>query len=478
MSSYFARRLTYDEPEYYGGGGGRYRPGATLADLLMRQGDLGAERARAVAPLASAIQDAGEAIGEGIQKWEMSKRNKGWVDYVESGEWTKDPKAAYARAQKVWGPQEGRLQFEALAATQRIGQGNPEQDRKDLGLIIGAADQMDDGARAHLWPQLRAIGRRVFPHVEIGEQYDPQQWAAISPLGPQLRGEKPEKLGRGDRLVQGNRVVVDALPETEKPDTRSLDVQAAEALRRGDKATYGQILKVKKEMGQADDRQPRGGGDGEPLMAVIGDDGQPVYLPRSQAVGRRPASSREQGRPVVSGDANRIADFDTSLDDLNDLTGAIGRKGATGASAKVGAAVPNFVTEWTGFGADAKKKQAVIDRVKQVIGKALEGGVLRKEDEYKYEKILPTIGDPPDLVQTKMTGLYGAIQQRRQTLLDSLSDAGYDVAKYSARAPRERSRAGSAGGGGPVRIGSDSDYDALPSGAEFVGPDGKRRRKP
>lgn len=41
-------------------------------------------------------------------------------------------------------------------------------------------------------------------------------------------------------------------------------------------------------------------------------------------------------------------------------------------------------------------------------------------------------------------------------------------------------RSGAAGGrgGGPVQIKDDAQYDALPSGAEFIGPDGVRRRKP
>jgi hypothetical protein len=38
--------------------------------------------------------------------------------------------------------------------------------------------------------------------------------------------------------------------------------------------------------------------------------------------------------------------------------------------------------------------------------------------------------------------------------------------------------AGGRGGSGPVRINDDAGYDALPSGAEFIGPDGVRRRKP
>lgn len=169
-------------------------------------------------------------------------------------------------------------------------------------------------------------------------------------------------------------------------------------------------------------------------IAVMGDDGQPVYMLPNQAVGRRPASNREQGRPVTSGDANRVADLNTSMDDLKVLTEVLsGVSGSTGTSAKVGAMLPNWVTELTGRGTSAKQKQATIDRVKQVIGKALEGGVLRKEDEQKYEKILPTIYDPPPIVTSKLQGLESALSQRKSVLVDALKDAGYDTAAYEAR---------------------------------------------
>lgn len=171
----------------------------------------------------------------------------------------------------------------------------------------------------------------------------------------------------------------------------------------------------------------------EPLVAIVGANGQSVLVPRSQAVGKQPASTREQGRQVTSGDAGRIADFDTSLDDLVTMRKELTGIGTTGASAKAGAMLPNVVTEVTGIGSQAKQKQAVIDRVKQVIGKALEGGVLRKEDEVKYEKILPTIGDPPAIVKAKLDGLEKAIQQRKQTTLDALDDANYDVTRYRER---------------------------------------------
>jgi len=174
--------------------------------------------------------------------------------------------------------------------------------------------------------------------------------------------------------------------------------------------------------------------DSEPLVPIIGSDGQPVLVPRSQAVGKRPASTREQGRPVTSGDANRIADFDTSLDELRALDTVLSAKGSTGVEASVRASLPAWANEMTsGWGTQAKQRQAVIERVKQVIGKTLEGGVLRKEDEYKYAKILPTISDTPEVVQSKIQGLRTAVVDRRGNLLDALSDAGYETGRFQAR---------------------------------------------
>jgi hypothetical protein len=144
------------------------------------------------------------------------------------------------------------------------------------------------------------------------------------------------------------------------------------------------------------------------------------------------SSSREQGRPVTSGDAGDLADFDTSLDDLNVLRKHISTAGDTGILAKAAAKVP-YVTQITGWGASAKAKQAMVDRVRQVIGKVLEGGVLRKEDEIKYENILPTMGDANEVVLAKLDGLEQAMAQRKSRRMDALQDAGYDVGKFQAR---------------------------------------------
>lgn len=58
-----------------------------------------------------------------------------------------------------------------------------------------------------------------------------------------------------------------------------------------------------------------------------------------------------------------------------------------------------------------RELQADIDKVKQVVGKALEGGVLRKEDEDKYKKILATITDTPETAEYKINGVIDSLQQ-------------------------------------------------------------------
>lgn len=59
----------------------------------------------------------------------------------------------------------------------------------------------------------------------------------------------------------------------------------------------------------------------------------------------------------------------------------------------------------------SRRIQADVDRVRQTVGKALEGGVLRKEDEEKYKKILSTLSDTPGTAIYKIDALTSSIQR-------------------------------------------------------------------
>lgn len=159
------------------------------------------------------------------------------------------------------------------------------------------------------------------------------------------------------------------------------------------------------------------------------------HLAVARAAEARLAAKGEAGRELPAGSATKIAAYNTGLDDLKTLTTTLVQPGATGVGATIGAAVPDWVTSMTGWGTEPKQKEATIGLVKQVIGKTLEGGVLRREDEIKYAKILPKIEDSPAIVASKLQGLDQAIRQQRQRDLEALSAAGYNVSRFTEPPP-------------------------------------------
>lgn len=72
----------------------------------------------------------------------------------------------------------------------------------------------------------------------------------------------------------------------------------------------------------------------------------------------------------------------------------------------------------------ARQVQADVDRIRQTVGKALEGGVLRKEDEEKYKKILATLTDTPETALYKIDQLIDDIQTNYNRFLEAQSGAG------------------------------------------------------
>ncbi|WP_196300265.1 hypothetical protein, partial [Streptococcus pneumoniae] len=82
-----------------------------------------------------------------------------------------------------------------------------------------------------------------------------------------------------------------------------------------------------------------------------------------------------------------------------------------------------------------------------------------------YARILPTIGDPPDVAAAKIDALTTTLQQKRDTVLENLSAAGYGVDGFNKpSAPPRPIPSHSGGGGATIR------YER--------GSDGKLRRVP
>lgn len=85
----------------------------------------------------------------------------------------------------------------------------------------------------------------------------------------------------------------------------------------------------------------------------------------------------------------------------------------------------------------ARQVQAQVDRVRQVVGKALEGGVLRKEDEEKYKKILATITDTPETALYKIDALIASITRDIENYKTLQSQSGYYVPGKGSYQPED-----------------------------------------
>lgn len=77
--------------------------------------------------------------------------------------------------------------------------------------------------------------------------------------------------------------------------------------------------------------------------------------------------------------------------------------------------------------------QAVNSQIKaaaQMIGRYMEGGVLRAEDLPKYAAMLPSLSDTPETAQNKINNVRSLLERKYNTDLDSLQQGGYDVSNF------------------------------------------------
>jgi hypothetical protein len=122
------------------------------------------------------------------------------------------------------------------------------------------------------------------------------------------------------------------------------------------------------------------------------------------------------GKPLTSGQIDKLSDNGAVIGSLQDLRKTLQEN-------------EQFIGPIAGFAAynpysDAKKAEAKINLVRQRVGKVLEGGVLRKEDEEKYKLILATLRDNPELAIAKVDGIISTIERDMQIYRDQLRASG------------------------------------------------------
>jgi len=137
---------------------------------------------------------------------------------------------------------------------------------------------------------------------------------------------------------------------------------------------------------------------------------------RNEVVKALAESGGQVNKDMSQADITKITDFQSGLSSLTEL-----RKTISDNLQYVGP-ISGFqaINPWS----KARQVQANIDKVKQTVGKALEGGVLRKEDEEKYKKILSTINDTPETATYKIDSLKSSLERDLANYITVVGEAG------------------------------------------------------
>ena len=82
------------------------------------------------------------------------------------------------------------------------------------------------------------------------------------------------------------------------------------------------------------------------------------------------------------------------------------------------------------YASEAQKANAQIEAAAQMVGKYMEGGVLRAEDVVKYKRMLPQLSDTPEVAASKMNQVQEMLAKKYNHDLEALTQGGYDVSRF------------------------------------------------
>lgn len=128
--------------------------------------------------------------------------------------------------------------------------------------------------------------------------------------------------------------------------------------------------------------------------------------------------------PLPAGENKEISDMDASRNELRKL---ITNAKETGFGSGNPLVERGRAAIWNPFDPNSQKFKQYIAQTKQLIGKALEGGVLRKEDEAKYEAIIPRAGDTMEILTGKADQLDKMISDRQNIRVENFKKAFRNV---------------------------------------------------
>jgi len=87
------------------------------------------------------------------------------------------------------------------------------------------------------------------------------------------------------------------------------------------------------------------------------------------------------------------------------------------------------------YNTEAQTANAKLTTAAQLVGKYMEGGVLRQEDVAKYQRMLPQLTDTPEVAKQKLDSVRNMLQQKSLQYIDDFEAAGFDVSNFKGKLP-------------------------------------------
>lgn len=147
------------------------------------------------------------------------------------------------------------------------------------------------------------------------------------------------------------------------------------------------------------------------------------------AYGRRHkgnGSNQEKGPKALPPSAlAELSQYDVAAQQVNELFDTFGSLNQSGALAKAGARATNMLGLQN---TDAAAYNAKAAPVRQAVGTILEGGKMAAGDEEKYRKMLPEIGDSPEVAAGKRKALLDFLSSGKARKMEAYKSGGYKVA--------------------------------------------------
>jgi hypothetical protein len=236
-------------------------------------------------------------------------------------------------------------------------------------------------------------------------------------------------------------------PDPAKLETRGLDVQAADALAKGDTATYQRLLRVKKEMGAADDRPP------DPTLQAI----RNLTLQQAQALkqngGMNPAQF-SQSQALANDYQAQTKNFWTQRSAYEQILAANpSQTSPAGHMALVFGYMklldPNSVVRETEY-ANAQNATGVPDQIRNLYNKVIDGAILtpRQIQDFRNQAKSIYLGSKREAIQKK------AIFDQRATAQGLRPEAvTYMLDDPTFTAPKAETTTAAPGAGKNMKVG-------------------------